>query len=439
MRETIVISGKSGVFVQNSGGNFLLHSHDRDDAVLLEREAFRQLMAGLSDARLIEVESLDDARTLIRVEKEVARATRLFLILLDPAESDEGLEDVADLVDRRVIDAAVWDRVHTAMLAAPLPSYCRLDRLKSFARTRPNLKRLSSSLSELQFSARSVAKMLERVSADHYQTLTQANAFLAAFLGSGLVQRVTAANDAELTKAVEAGIRAAQPRTEVDVVSRLLDEAAVVSLSAKSTDPRISDRREAQVSRAMLASTRGVRTSREWAVPITVPDGVTAKIQADGKLVIAGPKGTLKMHVADDLNLSLADSMITITSSGDTKRARAYWGMQRSLVKNLVEGVTDGFTKKLLTTGAVYRTNGRGRNLKFFVDQARDANTGVSHGFNIQTPDGTKVEITGIDRVQVGRLTAEIRLWRKPEPYLGKRISTRSVIRRSKRKKPRTA
>ena len=108
--------------------------------------------------------------------------------------------------------------------------------------------------------------------------------------------------------------------------------------------------------------------------------------------------------------------------ANDSKQARAFWGMQRTLVQNLVTGVTDGFTKKLLITGVGYRANSQGKKLKLQLGYSHDVDIDVPEGIEIKTPDQTTVEISGIDKQKVGQIAAEIRRWRKPEPYKGKGI-----------------
>ena len=108
--------------------------------------------------------------------------------------------------------------------------------------------------------------------------------------------------------------------------------------------------------------------------------------------------------------------------ANDSKQARAFWGMQRTMVQNLVTGVTDGFTKKLLITGVGYRAAAQGRKLKLQLGYSHDVDIDVPEGIEVKTPDQTTVEISGADKQKVGQLAAEIRRWRKPEPYKGKGI-----------------
>ncbi|PAX07371.1 50S ribosomal protein L6 [Sphingomonas lenta] len=155
------------------------------------------------------------------------------------------------------------------------------------------------------------------------------------------------------------------------------------------------------------------------AVPI--PAGVTANI-AGGELSVKGPKGTLSLRLADEIRYEIADNAVSVAPVNDTKRARSFWGMQRTLVQNLMTGVTQGFTKKLLITGVGYRAAAQGRTLRLQLGYSHDVNIDVPEGIDVKTPDATTVEISGADKQRVGQLAAEIRRWRKPEPYKGKGI-----------------
>jgi len=161
--------------------------------------------------------------------------------------------------------------------------------------------------------------------------------------------------------------------------------------------------------------------SRIGKKPVTVPAGVTPTIN-DGILSVKGPKGTLSRPLRDEISYTLEDGGISVQPANDTKRARAFWGMQRTMVQNLVTGVTDGFTKKLLITGVGYRAAAQGRTLKLQLGYSHDVNIDVPEGIEVKTPDATTVEISGADKQKVGQLAAEIRRWRKPEPYKGKGI-----------------
>ena len=161
--------------------------------------------------------------------------------------------------------------------------------------------------------------------------------------------------------------------------------------------------------------------SRIGKKPVTVPAGVTATVDG-GILSVKGPKGTLTLQMRDEIKYDLADGSIAVNPANGTKQARAFWGMQRTLVQNLVTGVTDGFTKKLLITGVGYRANAQGKKLKLQLGYSHDVDIDVPEGLTVATPDQTTVEISGADKQKVGQLAAEIRRWRKPEPYKGKGI-----------------
>lgn len=170
--------------------------------------------------------------------------------------------------------------------------------------------------------------------------------------------------------------------------------------------------------------------------PVAIPSGVTAEI-ANGILSVKGPKGTLTLTMRDEIKYVVEDGSISVQPANDTKQARAFWGMQRTLVENLVTGVTQGYTKVLEITGVGYRANAQGKNLKLQLGYSHDVDFAVPEGIEIKTPDNTTVEITGIDKQKVGQVAAEIRRWRKPEPYKGKGIKYRGeyIFRKEGKKK----
>jgi len=177
--------------------------------------------------------------------------------------------------------------------------------------------------------------------------------------------------------------------------------------------------------------------SRIGKKPIPMPSGVTATVES-GTLTVKGPKGTLAMQLLDDLvNYEIADGEIRVTPLVDAQRNRAAWGMQRTNVQNLVTGVTEGFTKVLEITGVGYRAAAQGKNLRLQLGYSHDVNYPVPEGIEVKTPDQNTVEISGIDKQQVGQVAAEIRRWRKPEPYKGKGIKYRGefIFRKEGKKK----
>ena len=161
--------------------------------------------------------------------------------------------------------------------------------------------------------------------------------------------------------------------------------------------------------------------SRIGKKPVSIPSGVTASID-DGQLSVKGPKGTLSLVLREEISYTLENDGILVKPANDSKQARAFWGMQRTLVQNLVTGVTDGFTRQLLITGVGYRAAVQGKNLKLQLGYSHDVDYTIPEGITIVTPDATTVNISGIDKQKVGQVAAEIRRWRKPEPYKGKGI-----------------
>ena len=176
--------------------------------------------------------------------------------------------------------------------------------------------------------------------------------------------------------------------------------------------------------------------SRIGKVPVALPGGVSATVES-GMLSVKGPKGTLTMPVLDDISYGIEEGQILVRPANESKRARAFWGMQRTLVQNLVTGVTEGFTKVLEITGVGYRAAMQGKNLRLQLGYSHDVNIEVPSDLTVATPDATTVVISGNDKQRVGQLAAEIRRWRKPEPYKGKGIKYRGeyIFRKEGKKK----
>jgi large subunit ribosomal protein L6 len=170
--------------------------------------------------------------------------------------------------------------------------------------------------------------------------------------------------------------------------------------------------------------------------PVAIPSGVSAEI-ADGILSVKGPKGTLTLGLRTEIAYKVEGDSISVQPANATKQARAFWGMQRTMVQNLVTGVTEGYTKVLDITGVGYRANAQGKNLKLQLGYSHDVDYVVPEGIEIKTPDNTTIEIVGIDKQKVGQVAAEIRRWRKPEPYKGKGIRYRGefIFRKEGKKK----
>jgi large subunit ribosomal protein L6 len=176
--------------------------------------------------------------------------------------------------------------------------------------------------------------------------------------------------------------------------------------------------------------------SRTGKKPVAFPAGVTASIEG-AVLSVKGPKGTLTLPMQSEVIYTLEDGKVTVTPANETKRARAFWGMQRTMIQNLVTGVTTGFSKVLEINGVGYRAAAQGRNLKLQLGYSHDVDVAIPDGIEVKTPDQTTVEISGMDVQKVGQLAAEIRRWRKPEPYKGKGIKYRGefIFRKEGKKK----
>jgi large subunit ribosomal protein L6 len=176
--------------------------------------------------------------------------------------------------------------------------------------------------------------------------------------------------------------------------------------------------------------------SRIGKYPVAIPSGVTADI-ADGTLTVKGPKGALTLSLRDEISYTVEDGSILVKPANESRQARAFWGMQRTMVDNLITGVTQGYTKVLEITGVGYRANSQGSNLKLQLGYSHDVDFAIPEGIEIKTPDNTTIEISGIDKQKVGQVAAEIRRWRKPEPYKGKGIKYRGeyIFRKEGKKK----
>ena len=156
--------------------------------------------------------------------------------------------------------------------------------------------------------------------------------------------------------------------------------------------------------------------SRVGKRPVPVPSGVTATV--DGQTVkMKGPKGQLQFVVHDDVSVKLEDGAIKVDPRFETKRARSLYGTARAQVANLVEGVTKGFEKKLEIVGVGYRAAVQGKNLQLALGYSHDVLYPIPEGIAITTPKPTEIVIVGNDIQRVGQVAAEIRDYRKPEPY----------------------
>jgi large subunit ribosomal protein L6 len=155
--------------------------------------------------------------------------------------------------------------------------------------------------------------------------------------------------------------------------------------------------------------------------PVAIPSGVTATISGQ-TVKVKGPKGELSVVLNDHVTPKLDKNQITFEKKGEEKQDNASWGLYRALVSNVVTGVTKGFEKKLEITGVGYRAAMQGKNLNLSLGYSHDVVYEVPAGVTIVTPKPTEIVITGVDRQKVGQVAAEIRGYRKPEPYKGKGV-----------------
>jgi large subunit ribosomal protein L6 len=161
--------------------------------------------------------------------------------------------------------------------------------------------------------------------------------------------------------------------------------------------------------------------SRIGKKPVELPKGVTASLSGQ-TIEVKGPKGTRSFTATDDVTLAVEDNAISVKPRGLSKRARQQWGMSRTQVANLVTGVTTGFKKEMEITGVGYRAAAQGKVLKLQLGYSHDVDFAIPEGVTITTPKPTEITVEGIDQQVVGQVAANIREWRKPEPYKGKGI-----------------
>ncbi|MBO6756240.1 MAG: 50S ribosomal protein L6 [Roseibium sp.] len=176
--------------------------------------------------------------------------------------------------------------------------------------------------------------------------------------------------------------------------------------------------------------------SRIGKKPVPVPSGVTATINGQ-TVTVKGPKGE-KSFVLNDLVLAeMTDDGIKVDPRGTSKSARSMWGMSRTIVQNLITGVTEGFKKDLAITGVGYRAQVQGDNLQLALGFSHDVIFPIPEGIEIKCPKPTEISITGTDKQRVGQVAAEIRKFRSPEPYKGKgvRYADEFIVRKEGKKK----
>jgi large subunit ribosomal protein L6 len=161
--------------------------------------------------------------------------------------------------------------------------------------------------------------------------------------------------------------------------------------------------------------------SRIGKAPITVPKGVEVK-QTGSTMEVKGPKGMLAQAIPSGIALQIDGGVITVKRQDDTKHVRSLHGLIRTLIANMVTGVTEGFSKRLEIAGIGYRANLQGRNLQLSLGYSHPINYAVPDGIEVAVDKQTAITVTGVDKQKVGQVAAEIRSFRKPEPYKGKGI-----------------
>ncbi len=169
---------------------------------------------------------------------------------------------------------------------------------------------------------------------------------------------------------------------------------------------------------------------------IAVPSGITANIE--GQTVrVKGPKGALQVVLHDDVEVKLESGQIKVAPRAETKRARSQWGTSRTLIANLISGVSKGFEQRLEINGVGYRAAVQGKNLQIALGYSHDIVYPIPEGITIATPRPVEIVISGSDRQKVGQVAAEIREYRPPEPYKGKGIkySDERIFRKEGKKK----
>jgi large subunit ribosomal protein L6 len=161
--------------------------------------------------------------------------------------------------------------------------------------------------------------------------------------------------------------------------------------------------------------------SRIGKKPVELPSGVSASVSGQ-TVEVKGPKGAQTFTATDDVTIAVEDNVVTVTPRGSSKRARQQWGMSRTMVQNMVTGVSNGFKKELEIQGVGYRAQMQGNTLKLSLGYSHEVNFDVPNGVTVTAPKPTEIVIEGQDAQLVGQVAANIREWRSPEPYKGKGI-----------------
>ena len=176
--------------------------------------------------------------------------------------------------------------------------------------------------------------------------------------------------------------------------------------------------------------------SRVGKNPVTIPQGVTVEV-GGGVATVKGKLGTLKLPIAKNVEVSVKDGKVQVNPLGETQQARIMWGTTRANLRNMVDGVSKGYTRNLEINGVGYRAAVQGKNLQLQMGYSHDVLYPIPEGITIKCEKPTSVTISGFDKQKVGQVAAEIRAVRPPEPYKGKGIKydTETILRKEGKKK----
>ncbi|MBD5645360.1 50S ribosomal protein L6 [Clostridium botulinum] len=175
--------------------------------------------------------------------------------------------------------------------------------------------------------------------------------------------------------------------------------------------------------------------SRVGKLPVAIPNGVTVTVTPDNVVTVKGPKGELVKAMSNKINIAVEDNSVVVTRDNDHKDVRALHGLTRALINNMVTGVNEGYVKTLELIGVGYRAQLQGKKLVLSLGFSHPVEMESVSGVEFEVEGGTKVKVKGIDKELVGAVAADIRKWRKPEPYKGKGIKYENeVIRRKEGK-----